>query len=130
LSTPTENARLIPHSGLLSNVLHDTVVTCTALETNIFQPPAGQTCGQFLGPFLKIGFGALYNPNATTNCEYCRYSTGDQYLATLDYNWGDRWRNFGLIWVYVFFNLGMLLLVAGIPRVLRKRRNGRKEKRV
>jgi ABC-type multidrug transport system permease subunit len=113
----------------LSNVLHDTVVTCTPLETNIFQPPQGQTCGQFLGPFLKIGFGALYNPNATANCEYCRYSTGDQYLVTLDYNWGDRWRNFGLIWVYVFFNLGMLLLVMGVPRVLRQRRKGGKGKR-
>ncbi len=108
-------------SGLFSNVIHDTAVTCTSLETNIFQPPAGKTCSQFAGPFISFGIGALYNPNATSNCEYCRFSTGDQYLKTLDMNWSHRWRNFGLMWVYVLFNVGMLCFVTWIPRVLRKR---------
>jgi ABC-type multidrug transport system permease subunit len=121
LLVSTMNAILTPSRGLFSNVIHDTAVTCAPLEINIFQPPAGQTCGQFAGPFVSFGIGALYNPNATKNCEYCRFSTGDQYLKTLDMNWSHRWRNFGFLWVYVLFNIGMMCFVTWLPRQLRRR---------
>jgi ABC-type multidrug transport system permease subunit len=108
-------------SGLFSNVIHNTTVKCSSLEINVFQPPVGQSCGKFAGPFLSFGIGALYNPNATSNCKYCRFSTGDQYLKTLDFNWSHRWRNFGFMWAYILFNVGMLCFVTWIPRELRKR---------
>ena len=113
------------YSGPFSNVLHDTTVQCSPLEINIFQPPQGQTCGEFAGPFLSTGFGALYNPKATANCQYCRYSTGDEYLKTLDISWNDRWRNFGFMWAYVCFNIGMIILITFIPRFLRQVRKRR-----
>lgn len=40
--------------------------------------------------------GQLLNPNATSNCEYCRFAKGDAYLATLNMYWSQRWRNFGI----------------------------------
>ena len=121
-------AKLISGSGLFSNVLHDTTVRCNQVEVNIFQPPQGKTCGQFAGPFLSMGSGALYNPQDTANCQYCRYSTGDEYLKTLNINWKDRWRNFGFMWAYVCFNLGMIVLATYIPRGIRqikKKRQGK-----
>lgn len=108
--------------GLFSNELHQTTVTCSQAEINIFQPPTNATCGSFIAPFLSYASGAIYNPKATSDCEYCRYSTGDQYLGTLDMGWGSRWRNFGVMWVYVFFNVGILLLVTGLPRLLKGRK--------
>ena len=109
---------LMLNRGLFSNVIHDTTVVCSPLEINVFQPPAGNTCGQFAGPFLSFGIGALYNPNATSDCQYCRFSTGDEYLRTLDFDWSHRWRNIGFMWLYVLFNVGMMCFVTWLPRML------------
>jgi ABC-type multidrug transport system permease subunit len=107
----------------VSNALHDVSVTCTQDELSIIQPPSGKsqhswvyltylglTCGAYLGPFLESpdNVGQLLNPNATSNCEYCRYSQGDAYLATLNMYWSQRWRNFGIFMSYV---LSLMLLI-------------------
>lgn len=78
-----------------------------------------------MAPFLTYGPGALYNPSATKDCQYCRYSAGDQYLKLLDMSWNDKWRNFGLMWVYCVFNVGAMVVVVGGPRVLRTWRRRR-----
>lgn len=63
----------------------------------------GLSCGAYLEPFLQSpsNVGQLLNPNATSDCEYCRYSQGDAYLATLNMYWSQRWRNFGIFMSYV-----------------------------
>ena len=63
------------------------------------------TCEGYLGPFLAspANLGQLLNPNATSDCEYCRFSIGDAYLATLNMYWSQRWRNFAIFCVYVPF---------------------------
>jgi len=50
------------------------------------------------------------NPNATTNCAYCPYSSGNDYLATLNIKASDKWRDFGIFlafcvsnWALVYF---------------------------
>lgn len=50
------------------------------------------------------------NPEATTDCQYCPYSSGDQYLATLNISYGEKWRDFGIFlafcisnWLLVYF---------------------------
>jgi len=60
------------------------------------------SCQAYLGPFLASpeNVGQLLNPNATSDCEYCRYSQGDAYLATLNMYWSQRWRNFGIFLSY------------------------------
>lgn len=101
-------------SATVANALHAVSVTCTSDELNIIQPPSGicfcyliwhvgQTCQTYLGPFLEspANLGQILNPNATSNCEYCRFSQGDAYLATLNMYWSQRWRNFGIFLAYV-----------------------------
>lgn len=89
--------------GLVANSLSGMTVTCAQSELNIFNPPTGQTCQSFAGAFVEVS-GKLLNPNATSACEYCRYSIGDQYLQTLNMSFDDRWRNFGFMFVYIVFN--------------------------
>ncbi|KAH8684346.1 putative ABC multidrug transporter [Tricladium varicosporioides] len=108
--------------GLFTTVLHNTTVTCTSRELNILQPPSAMSCGQFMTPFLSLGIGTIYNPNATSDCEFCRYKDGDQYLKGLSMSWDHRWRDFGFMWAYVAFNVGMILVVAWLPRWLRGER--------
>ncbi|KAF7551934.1 hypothetical protein G7Z17_g4676 [Cylindrodendrum hubeiense] len=91
--------------GISSTVLHGREVHCSESELSIFNPPSGETCGKYLAEFLKTATGSLYNPNATSDCEYCSISSADQYLAAREIHWKDRWRNYGIFWCYVAFNI-------------------------
>ncbi|KAK4544573.1 hypothetical protein LTR36_004145 [Oleoguttula mirabilis] len=91
--------------GIASTMLHGRQVECSATEASTFNPPAGQTCQQYLAPYLTTAPGTLQNPDATSQCRYCSLSNADQFLAGSGIAWSDRWRNFGLMWVYIFFNI-------------------------
>jgi ABC-type multidrug transport system permease subunit len=116
--------------GLTANAISGTEVTCSATELNIFNPPSGQTCQQFAGSFVQFA-GNILNPDATANCEYCRYSVGDQYLTTVNMSFSDRWRNLGFMIVYIAFNAACAFLFFYLTKVARLnlaglRRVGRK----
>jgi ABC-type multidrug transport system permease subunit len=34
-------------------------------------------------------------------------SNADQYLSSSNIYWSERWRNFGIVWAFVIFNLAM-----------------------
>ncbi|KAL7268661.1 hypothetical protein RUND412_008706 [Rhizina undulata] len=105
-------------SGLMSNVIHDVPITCATLEINVFQPPAGETCASYIAQFLDTtGMGKVYNPDATADCQYCRYSKGDEYLKGVNMSWDTRWRNSGFLWVYVLFNASMVFLAFYLTKV-------------
>lgn len=104
-------------SGIVSTELHGRRIVCSEHEASVFNPPPGQTCGQYLQPFLLKAPGQLSNPDATQNCSYCTFSNADQYLAGSEIYWKDRWRNYGLVWVYVLFDLAMAVLLYYLFRV-------------
>ncbi|KAF7535238.1 hypothetical protein G7054_g5566 [Neopestalotiopsis clavispora] len=92
--------------GMISTQLHEHAVVCTAEETSVFDPPAGQSCGDYLGGWLATGPGGqLQNPDATAGCAYCSISVADQFLAGNRMSWDHRWRNFGILWAYMIFNI-------------------------
>ena len=80
--------------GLLTKVLYDVEVTCAPTELTSFSPPAGQTCGQYMAEFFQTGSGYLVDNSSTTICEYCEYSSGSEYAATMNLtNDLDGWRD-------------------------------------
>lgn len=83
-------------------------ITCNPDEFSIFSPPSGQTCQQWAGDFVDSFGGYLNNPNATSSCEYCQYSVGDQYYTPLNIRYDNRWRD---VWI-VFAFFGKLLSVS------------------
>ncbi|OAP63066.1 hypothetical protein AYL99_02293 [Fonsecaea erecta] len=97
--------------GIVATALHSRKVVCAENELSVFSPPPNMTCGQYLAPYLHVAPGTLYNPAATSNCEYCALSVADQYLSPRGISWGQRWRNFGLVWAYVAFDLFMIPLL-------------------
>ena len=66
---------------------------------------------------FKVLAGFLNNPNATTNCQYCRFNVGDEYLATLGIKYSYRWRNIGFICAYILFNVYAMGLLYYLFRV-------------
>lgn len=90
--------------GIGSTALHGREVICSNEELSVIDPPLGQTCGQYFSKYLEVAAGRLYNPEATTGCEYCSISSADQYLAARRTFWDERWRNYGIFWCYFIFN--------------------------
>ncbi|KAI5360268.1 putative ABC transporter-like, ATP-binding domain, AAA+ ATPase domain, CDR ABC transporter [Septoria linicola] len=88
-------------SAIATTMLHDRPIECSSSEINVFQPPSGQTCGEYMADFLATSTGVLQNPEATRDCGYCSLSVADQYLANSGMQWSNRWRDFGLVWVYI-----------------------------
>ena len=79
--------------GVLAAVLANQSVRCAAGELTLFNPPLGQTCGQYAGTFVRnAGHGYLTNPSATGDCGYCQYQSGVEYLATLNIRPNEKWR--------------------------------------
>ena len=103
--------------GMCSTLLHGRQVICTDTETSRFDPPAGQTCQQYLADYLQTAPGLLQNPDATTECRYCPIQNGDQFLAGSNIYYGERWRNFGIIWAFVIFNIAIAVLTYWAFRV-------------
>ena len=90
--------------GFLGATLHGLEVVCTPADLAVFDPPPGQTCGAYAGAWVASSGGYLVDAAATAGCGFCAYSSGDQYLTTLDIRYEDRWRDFGIFLAYVVFN--------------------------
>ncbi|GAP86321.2 putative ATPase [Rosellinia necatrix] len=96
--------------GVLAATLDGRPVRCAPAETARFDAPPGQTCLQYAGAFAADAAGYLLNPDARADCQYCPYSSGNQYLETLNIDTKDKWRNFGIFlafcvsnWALVYF---------------------------
>ncbi|KAG0663045.1 ATP-binding cassette transporter snq2 [Maudiozyma exigua] len=91
--------------SLIGIMLHEKPVICSKKELTYFNPPEGQTCGEYMTQFFKTGTGYLTDPDATTNCGYCIYSVGDEYLDYISAPYSNLWRNFGFYFAYTIFNM-------------------------
>lgn len=118
-------------AGITSTGLHGRDIKCATAELSVFNPPSGLTCGDYLRQYLAVAGGQLSNAGATSNCEYCQLTKADQYLAASNICesfyadasstsfhralpklisisptvYSERWRNFGLGWAYIGFNV-------------------------
>ncbi|KAL4814376.1 ABC-2 type transporter-domain-containing protein [Aspergillus spinulosporus] len=104
-------------AGMATTQVHGREVICGENELSVFNPPVNQTCGQYMEQYISVAGGQVLNPSATAGCEYCSLTVADEYLAASQIYWSDRWRNFGLIWVYIGFNIFVATAVYYLFRV-------------
>jgi ABC-type multidrug transport system permease subunit len=104
-------------SALLSTGLSQNDVQCLDIEMLRFQPSTNATCGQYLEPFIQMAGGRLLDPNATDICEFCPLAITDAFLSTIDVSYSNRWRDFGIMWVYIVFNVIAALFLYWLIRV-------------
>ncbi|KAH8835157.1 P-loop containing nucleoside triphosphate hydrolase protein [Flagelloscypha sp. PMI_526] len=99
---------LNPYTRLLaasvSTELHGLTIRCNPDEFAVFNPPSGQTCSQWAGEFVGAFGGYINNPNATSSCEYCQYSVGDEFYEPLNISFDNRWRDVFIILAFAIFN--------------------------
>jgi ABC-type multidrug transport system permease subunit len=109
-------------SAVLSTGLANVNVTCASNEFTTFNPPAGQSCAEYMAEHITAAGGYLLDGNATANCQYCKVKETNVYLAAIHADYGTRWRNFGILWVYVLFNVVAALFLYWVARVPKRKR--------
>jgi ABC-type multidrug transport system permease subunit/ABC-type multidrug transport system ATPase subunit len=91
--------------GMLSTAVKDASVTCLSVDYLRFPPPSGQSCESYMAPYLDSLGGYLLDGQSTTNCSLCQISSTNTFLESVSINPNNSWRDFGLMWVYVIFNI-------------------------
>lgn len=89
-------------NGMLTFGLWGQKVTCNESEYAVFDPLNG-TCGEYLATYMSgKGSGVnLLNPDATSSCKVCEYTTGSDFLQTLNINhYYYGWRDAGITVIY------------------------------
>ncbi len=119
--------------GMLSVGLANTVVRCSPVEYLNFNPPPGLNCSAYLEPYISYAGGYLTeaSKSATENCQFCTVGSTNDFLVSLNSSYGNRWRNFGLMWAYIAFNVaGAVLLywLIRVPRVKKEKEIVHEEK--
>ncbi|KXT06963.1 hypothetical protein AC578_7244 [Pseudocercospora eumusae] len=115
-------------SGFLSTGLANTRVTCASNEFVTFQPENG-SCGQYMSEYLSTFPGYLADPSATSDCQFCTYGDSNIFLSQISISYSDRWRNFGILWAFIIFNIFAAVFLYWLVRVPKhKGKNQKKEK--
>lgn len=104
--------------GLVTNSLEGVQVVCGENDFIKIKVPEGQTCGNYMSAFFSDGgAGYIENPNSTDFCNYCEYTTGnDYYESRLDWSFDSRWRNFGIMWIFTLFNVVVFIALTYVFR--------------
>jgi ATP-binding cassette subfamily G (WHITE) protein 2 (SNQ2) len=90
--------------GVLSAALDNTPVHCLPNEAAYFNPPPGSNCSTYAKDFLLQAGGHLLNPDATSECGYCQFTSGNDYLHTINVKSEDKWRYFGIFFAFCLSN--------------------------
>lgn len=105
--------------AMLSVAVANTAVVCAPNEFRHFLPPVGQTCAEYMNDYINVmgSGGYLEDPGATGNCSYCSFDSTNQFLSEISSSYSHRWRNFGIMWVYIIFNVFMAVFLYWLVRV-------------
>ncbi|KAJ7285271.1 pleiotropic drug resistance ABC transporter [Mycena rebaudengoi] len=107
--------------GLLGQALGRHAITCSPVELVTITPPSGQTCAQYLDPYIGFAGGYLTNANATADCQFCSMATTDTFLgSSFNIYYAHHWRNAGFMVAYIVFNVAAIYGLTYIFRVRTK----------
>jgi ATP-binding cassette subfamily G (WHITE) protein 2 (SNQ2) len=93
--------------AMLTAVTHNVPVDCSEDEFARFSAPPGQTCASYTDDFVRQ-YGGYVNVGADGLCEYCQYANGDEFVATFNVYYRNKWRDYGLQWLYIAFNFAVV----------------------
>ncbi|KAL2431395.1 ABC multidrug transporter C [Exophiala dermatitidis] len=113
--------------GMLSTAVAHTTVTCANNEYLHFNPTNGQSCAEYMQPYIDTLGGYLLEPDARTNCSFCQIRSTDTFLAGISAHPKYMWRNFGLLWPYIIFNIFAAVFLYWLVRVPKNKGRGKKE---
>ena len=72
--------------------------------------------------------GSIYNPDATADCQYCTISNADQFLSSVSISYSTRWRDYGIGFSYIIFNIFAAVMLYYLIRVRKSSGRSMKER--
>lgn len=115
--------------GMLSVGIANTHTYCAQNEFLQFSPPPGQTCGEYMQRYISQAGGYLQSNSSTGTCNYCQYDDTNVYLQAVSITYANAWRDFGILWAYILFNIFAAVGLYWLVRVPKGSRKGKKEKK-
>lgn len=111
-------------SSLLSTTLGAARMQCADNEILSFSVPSGMTCGEYMEDYRAANGGYLLNPGAEASeqCNFCTSEYTNQFLSHVNVDFETRWRDFGLLWVYIAVNTIGAIVFYKLFRVPRKKK--------
>ncbi|TBU44086.1 pleiotropic drug resistance ABC transporter [Dichomitus squalens] len=104
--------------GLLGQALGHLPIHCSDIELVQITPPSGQTCQQYMGPYISANGGYITNPNATDSCSFCQFDSTDGFLeGNFNVYYSHHWRNLGIFLAFICFNVFAIYLFTFIFRI-------------
>ncbi|KAL5529901.1 SNQ2_5 [Sanghuangporus sanghuang] len=108
--------------GLIGQALGKFEVNCSSTEFVTVEPPSGQTCAQYMDPYISNHGGYLQNPDASSSCNFCAYATTDEFLeSSFNIMYSHRWRNIAFMVVYIVFNVAAIYAFTYLFRIRSRR---------
>ena len=114
--------------GMLSTGIANTQVQCAQNEFVPLKPPSGQTCGQYLKLYTDQG-SYLKDPSATGTCDFCAYQDSNTFLGLIGLSYSNAWRDFGILWVFIIFNIFAAVGIYWLARVPKKSKHRKEEEK-
>lgn len=110
--------------GFLGTALANAPVECASGEILTFAPPNGSTCAGYMADFMDNAGGYLAGSSgdSTEECQFCPMKDTNAFLATINVDFANRWRNFGLLWAYIIFNIAAAAFFYWLARVPKNRK--------
>jgi ABC-type multidrug transport system permease subunit len=115
-------------SSLMSSTLGEAPAFCASNEFQNFFAPENQTCGDYLSVYRSMAGGYVENPLASggEECRFCQMESTDQFLRNINVNFAQRWRDFGLLWVYILVNIAGAIFLYWLCRVPKGKKKANK----
>ena len=99
--------------GFLSVATHGRPVKCASNEFARFTPPPNQSCQSYTQAFIRQA-GGYVQTGANGICEFCQYANGDEFAKGFNVHYGQKWRNFGILWAFVGFNFAVVFFCSWV----------------
>ncbi|KAF4821836.1 Brefeldin A resistance protein [Colletotrichum siamense] len=98
--------------GLLEPVSWGVEVQCKPDELSYIPLPSNSTCGEYMADFLSSEAGYVVDPANGTSCAYCPYTTGADYMRTMNINDSSYgWRGVGITALFCVSSYALVFLM-------------------
>jgi len=114
---------------MMSTGLANAKVVCSDIEILHFDPPSGLNCSAYLSDYINVAGGYLVEPGATSDCQFCSVADTNAFLASVGSYFSQAWRNFGILWAFIIFNIAGAIFMYWLIRVPKKDGKEEKEKK-
>lgn len=106
--------------GMIVSMTAGVPVECSSRDISRFDPPTGQTCGQYAGQWASSARARVLNPDArNTTCEVCKWTSGDQYLADFRLKPENQWPYWAIFLLFTFSNLALVYFFTYTTKIKR-----------